>query len=201
MCPLILYNTTPTDRYKIPVKNKTNPSMIEYAMDNCLSGMVYVAVMRYSKCSPYYSEPLIEEFPTDTTAIEGEGVFFKVVVRGYPQPSLTWYHEDTQLTSDYSLELTQDGSLSITSTELKHIGVYKLLAKNSSGSVEREVRLTVRQEEEEAAPVARERVDVQPVSVAEFGDYVAYCHSNSDEMFKYQYMVRIMLYNSYMKSC
>ena len=135
------------------------------------------------------SEPLIEEFPADTTAIEGEGVFFKVVVRGYPQPSLTWYHEDTQLTSDYSLELTQDGSLSIISTEIKHNGVYKLLAKNSSGRVEREVRLTVRQEEEEAAPVTRERVDVQPVSVAEFGDYVAYCHSNSDEMFKYQYMV------------
>ena len=120
-------------------------------------------------------------------------MFFKVVVRGYPQPSLTWYHEDTQLTSDYSLELTQDGSLSIVSTELKHSGVYKLLAKNSSGSVEREVRLTVRQEEEEATPVARERVDVQPVSVAEFGDYVAYCHSNSDEIFKYQYVVRIML--------
>ena len=54
---------------------------------------------------------------------------------------------------------------------------------------EREVRLTVRQEEEKTAPAARERVDVQPVSVAEFGDYVAYCHSNSDEMFKYQYMV------------
>ena len=52
------------------------------------------------------------------------------------------------------------------------------------------MRLTVRQEEEGAAPVARERVDVQPVSVAEFGDYVAYCHSNSDEMFKYQYIVR-----------
>ena len=136
---------------------------------------------------------MIEEFPTDTTATEGEGVFFKVVVRGYPQPSLIWYHEDTQLTSDYSLELTQDGSLSIVATELKHSGVYKLLAKNSSGSVEREVRLTVRQEEEEAAPVARERVDVQPVSVAEFGDYVAYCHSNSDEIFKYQYMVGIML--------
>ena len=145
-------------------------------------------------CFILKTEPAIEEFATDMTAIEGEGVFFKVVVRGYPQPSLTWYHEDTQLTSDYSLELTQDGSLSITSTELKHSGVYKLLAKNSSGSVEREVRLTVRQEEEEAAPLARDRVDVQPVSVAEFGDYVAYCHSNSDEMFKYQYMVRNMLH-------
>ena len=117
-------------------------------------------------------------------------MFFKVVVRGYPQPSLTWYHEDTQLTPDYSLELTQDGSLSITSTELKHSGVYKLLAKNSSGSAEREVRLMVRQEEEEAVPVDRERVEILPVSIAEFGDYVAHCHSNSDEVFKQQYHVR-----------
>ena len=69
--------------------------------------------------------------------------------------------------------------------------MYKLLAKNSSGSAEREVRLTVRQEEEEAAPVERERVEIQPVPVAEFGDYVAYCHSNSDEVFKLQYNVRM----------
>ena len=135
------------------------------------------------------TEPEIEEFPTDTTAIEGEGVFFKVVVRGYPQPSLTWYHEDTLLTPDYSLELTQDGSVSITSTELKHSGVYKLLAKNSSGSAEREVRLTMRQEEEEAAPVDRERVEIQPVPVAELGDYVAYCHSDANKVFKLQYSV------------
>ena len=178
------------------MKYKPDTSNTAYAMDECLSGKPWHTQKINCQCEevkilyyPVYPEPVIEEFPTDTTAIEGEGVFFKVVVRGYPQPSLIWYHEDTQLTSDYSLELTQDGSLSIVATELKHSGVYKLLVNNSSGSVEREVRLTVRQEEEEAAPVARERVDVQPVSVAEFGDYVAYCHSNSDEMFKYQYMV------------
>ena len=118
-------------------------------------------------------------------------MFFKVVVRGYPQPSLTWYHEDTQVIPDYSLELTQDGSLSITSTELKHSGVYKLLANNSSSSAEREVRLTVRQEEEEAALVDSERVEIQPVPVAEFVDYVAYCHSDANKVFKLQYSVRL----------
>ena len=129
----------------------------------------------------------------DTTAIEGEAVFYKVVVRGYPQPSLTWYHEDTQVTPDYSLELTQDGSLSITSTELKHSGVYKLLAKNSSGSAEREVRLIVREEKEEAAPVDRERVEIQPVPVAEYGEYVAHCHSDTNKVFKLQYNVTLPL--------
>ena len=32
----------------------------------------------------------IDEFPSDTCAVEGEGVFFRVVVKGHPQPSLTW---------------------------------------------------------------------------------------------------------------
>ena len=132
---------------------------------------------------------MIKEFPADINAIEGEGVFFKVEVRGYPQPSLTWYHEDTQLTSDYSLELQQDGSLSITSTELRHSGVYKLSVKNNRGSAEREVRLTVRQEEEEAAAVDRERVEVQPVPVEEFGEYVAQNHSHLDKVFRQQYEV------------
>ena len=120
-------------------------------------------------------------------------MFFKVVVRGHPQPSPTWYREDTQVIPDYSLELTQDGSLSITSTELKHSGVYKLLAKNSSGSAEREVRLTVRQEEEEEAPVDRERVEIQPVPEAEFGEYVAHCHSDANKVFKLQYSVTLYL--------
>ena len=135
-------------------------------------------------------EPEIEDFPQDTYAIEGEGVFFQVVVRGSPLPSLTWYHEDTLLTPDYSLELLQDGSLSITSTELRHSGVYRLCAKNCRGSAEREVRLTVTQEQQEAAAVDRERVQVRPVPVAEFGEYVARNHSNSDKSFKIQYTVK-----------
>ena len=137
---------------------------------------------------------MIEEFPTDTCATEGQGVFFKVVVRGYPQPLLTWYYEDTQLTSDYSLEAQESGSLSITSTELRHNGVYKLSANNCKGSAEREVRLTVTLEEKEAAVVDKERVAVQPVPVAEFGDYVAQNHSNQDEVFKLQYRVHNYVY-------
>ena len=136
---------------------------------------------------------MIEEFPTDTSATEGQGVFFKVVVRGYPQPLLTWYHEDTQLTFDYSLELQETGSLSITSTELRHNGVYKLSAYNCKGSAEREVRLTVTLEEEKGTVVDKERVAVQPVPVAEFGDYVAQNHSNQDEVFKLQYRVCLHL--------
>ena len=78
-------------------------------------------------------------------------MFFRVVVRGYPQPSLTWYHDGTQVMSDYSMEIQHDGSLSINFSELKHSGVYRLLASNNRGSAEREVRLIVTQEEKEPA--------------------------------------------------
>ena len=112
-----------------------------------------------------------------------------MVVRGYPQPSFTWYHQDTQLTSDYSIELQEDGSLCIASAELRHSGVYRLSAKNSKGSVEREVMLTVRTEEEGFADkVVDSEVKVQAVPVAEFGDYVAQAHANSNKTF-HQYMV------------
>ncbi len=141
-------------------------------------------------CLGNCSEPAsINEFPSDTCAMEGERVFFKVMVRGNPHPSLTWYHDDTQLTPDYSMEIQRDGSLSITSSEHKHSGVYRLSAKNSRGSAEREVRLTVTQEKEEPAVKAKERVGIQPVHVAEFGEYIAKNHAHSDAIFKLQYEV------------
>jgi hypothetical protein len=133
--------------------------------------------------------PIIEEFPTNTIAIEGECVIFNVTVRGNPQPSLTWYHQDTPLTHHHSLELQEDGSLFIASSELKHSGVYRLSAKNSKGCVEREAKLTVRQDEEKTADVDMERVELEPVPVAEFGYYVAQCHSNSNKILASQYSV------------
>ena len=114
-------------------------------------------------------------------------------MRGNPQPSLTWYHQDAQLTSDYSMELQEDGSLSIVSSELRHGGVYRLSAKNSKGSVEREVTLTVRAEGDEAADEIIDKVEVQAVPVAEFGDYVARAHANSNETFKHQFKVQLTI--------
>ena len=52
------------------------------------------------------------------------------------------------------------------------------------------MKLTVRQEEEETVNADMEGVlEVKPVPVAEFGDYVAHGHSNSNEIFKFQYSV------------
>ena len=119
-------------------------------------------------------------------------------MRGNPQPSPTWYHQDAQLTSDYSMELQEDGTLSIVSTELRHSGVYRLSAKNSKGSVEREVTLTVRAEGDETADEVIDKVEVQAVPVAGFGDYVAQAHANLNETFKHQYMVLLNMYSIFL---
>ena len=135
-------------------------------------------------------EPEIEEFPTDTYANKGEDIIFQVITRGNPAPSLTWYHKDTPLSSDYNLEISQDGNLIITSAELSNDGVYRLVAENSKGSVEREVRLTVTKEEKKEV-VETEKVYMNPIPLENFGDYVVHGHSNSNEIFKQQYAVRI----------
>jgi len=135
-------------------------------------------------------EPVIEEFPTDISATEREGILLKVVVKGQQQPYITWYHNGTELSPGNSHQLQQDGSLTITSAEPKHSGIYKLLANNSNGSDEREVRVTVKEEE----VVKYVNLLVEPIPTAEFGDYVAKNHSHSDEDFRLQYYVCVCIY-------
>ena len=135
--------------------------------------------------------PEIEDFPMDRVLVEGEGVSFKVAVRGDPEPTLTWYHEGKELTSDYSLEIQPDGTLVIASAELRHNGVYKLSARNNSGIAERELSLTVQQEGEEINAPSKESIEVDftAVPVADFGGYVARNHSQSDAGFRKLYEV------------
>ena len=113
-----------------------------------------------------------------------------MAVRGDPEPTLTWYHEGNELISDYSLEIQPDGTLVIASAELRHNGVYKLLARNSSGIAERELSLTVQQEGEEINTPLKE-YDFKAVPVADFGDFVAKNHSQSDAGFRKLYAVSL----------
>ena len=85
----------------------------------------------------------IIQFPEDTYVEDGEGVLFRVEVSGAPHPELVWYHNGVRVAADYSMELAEDGSLTMPSAELKHSGMYKLVASNPAGSVEGEVRLVV----------------------------------------------------------
>ena len=127
---------------------------------------------------------MIEEFPEDTNAIEGEGVYFKVVVSGKPNPSITWFHNEDKVTSDYSVEVLKDGTLSIPSVELKHGGIYKMVAKNTAGSAEQQVKLHVTMEVENTPEVERSTMEFSPIPVAEFGDYVVMNHNNQNKGFR-----------------
>lgn len=114
---------------------------------------------------------------------------FKVVVSGKPIPTLTWYHNDTKLVANYAQEILDDGSLNIPSVELKHGGVYKLVATNDATTVEQEVQLTVQVEGEKSPEGERKSVDFEPVPVEAFGEYVAQNHGNNNQGFRDQFQV------------
>ena len=120
---------------------------------------------------------------------------FQVEVTGTPQPKLTWYHNGEEVWADYSKELAEDGSLTMPSAELKHSGVYQLVAVNPSGRVEREVMLSVESENVEANNVhAYETVPMcDAIPVAVFGDHVEQRHARNNKPFKDEYEVRLVL--------
>ena len=151
-----------------------------------------------SKCIPLHSRlkhvceiagPVIMDFSSNKHLTEGESITFKTAVSGNPEPTLIWYHEGIELKSDYAVEIQPSGVLSIASAELKHSGVYKLQARNPSGTAEREVKLIVRPDNEEINPVQKEIVEFVPIPVNSFGEYVAGNHSHSDAGFRNQYEV------------
>ena len=139
--------------------------------------------------APVAVPPTIDEFPSAMTVEEGHQVKFKVSVKGVPFPTFNWYHNDDIITDDYAHENKQDGSLIIHTVEGKHKGTYHFVANNSAGTVDQKVTLVV------AKNVTKvEGVNVGPIPVKDFGEFVAEGHANSNQLFKVQFEVR---YHSY----
>ena len=137
-----------------------------------------------------FLEPQITKFPSDTTVIEGEGVYFKIKMSGEPQPTVIWYHDGEPVRADYACEIEADGSLAIPSAELKHSGVYKAVAANQHGSEEREIKLMVNEEGGASTYIAiDDMVSSRPIPISEFGKYVAELHANLNQPFKDLYQV------------
>ena len=148
-----------------------------------------------------YTEPKITKFPEDKHVLEGEKVVFKVRVTGSPQPKMTWYHDGQEVKSDYSMELGDDGSLTMPSTETKHSGVYQLVARNKVGTVEKKVTLTVLREGEQAPHLNNRHITFSPIPMNEFGEYVAGGHANDNTDFKDQYTVSYTIYIFELEMC
>ena len=120
--------------------------------------------------------------------IERRAVLLAVSVTGVPAPKMVWYHNGDEVVEDHSIEVTDDGYLMVPCAELRHSGVYQLVAVNTAGRVEREVTLTVR---EEGQSVTDEDVNLSSIPVEQFPDHVGKCHFNDNKGFRDQYNVSV----------
>ena len=139
------------------------------------------------------NEPSVTVFPEHSiSVVEGRNVVLPVKIIG--QSSLTWYHDNTRLGSDYAHEISSDGSLTIITAEMSHSGTYRLVASNNEGAVEKQVQLSViNEEDEETLPSAvLTAEESEPIPVTGFGQYVSQNHANSNNGFKLQYKVSMM---------
>ena len=120
---------------------------------------------------------------------EGESVLLHMKVGGTPKPTLVWYFKGKELRPDYSIDVAEeDGSVTLLRAETRHAGVYKVVATNKAGSVEREVKLFVRKKQEYIHGVADQKL-LRPVPVAEFRKYVQDHHANNNQQFEKLYRV------------
>ena len=129
------------------------------------------------------------EFPEDTKHVtEGESVLLHMKVTGAPKPTLVWYFEGKELRPDYSIDLAEeDGSVTILWAETRHAGVYKVVATNKAGSVEKEVKLFVHKKRERIPGVVDQK-GFRPIPVAEFRKYVQ-DHANDNKQLENLYKV------------
>ena len=142
--------------------------------------------------------PVVLKFPEDTCLQEGEEVLFHVEVTGTPQPVVTWYYNGEEVVADYSKELSEDGSLTMSSAEIKHSGVYQLVARNQAGRVERKVTLTVVPEGAAMDGPSYAVVAAHgAIPVTSFGDHVEQKHSKNNKPFKDEFEVRMFNINIY----
>ena len=92
---------------------------------------------------------------------------FPVVVTGIPPPTITWYHDDSQIHSGYAHDIASDGSLTIYFAEMKHAGAYKMVAVNRGSTAEQTLRLSMIREDVQVTapplPVPPAKPPKQPV--------------------------------------
>ena len=80
------------------------------------------------------------------------------------------------------------------SAEIKHSGVYQLVAVNKAGRMKREVGLCVNQEGQPSLHGPKTKIGLVPIPTEEFGDYVVKCHANDNKDFIDQFSVRLFTF-------
>lgn len=136
----------------------------------------------------------IEDFPDEMVATVGEYVIIYAHVSGFPQPTLNWFHNDMNVITDHTIEVSEDGTLSIPSMEPRHTGIYRLEATNGHCRRYKELSLTIEEEEqsnlEKSVSLSKSLMnDNEPVPQASFEQYVESHHSSTNNAFQFQFMV------------
>ena len=94
--------------------------------------------------------------------------------------------------ADYSITVADDGTLTLDSAEVRNSGIYQIVAQNRAGRVERELMLTVKEEEKErkgAESPAQGEGGFGDVPLALFGRHVESYHANNNRGFNSEYQV------------
>ena len=133
--------------------------------------------------------PAINGFPSHLFLTEGEGFRIEAKVEGHPPPTLVWFHNEEAVVTDYSTGIDEQGSLFFPSIELKHSGVYKVIATNASGQAEKVVTVSVMNEGCDGGEGGGSGETNRPVTVLEFGTFVSKHHSHGNKKFRESYEV------------
>eukprot|EP00731_Ephydatia_muelleri_P018888 Em0011g928a len=171
-------NTSPYGKIKKTTSHTTE-------MDTIDTGKTEEVQYATISGEPAHQAPSIKEFPTDSDVVNGEEVVFNVRVTGYPRPSFTWYQNGTNMTTDHSFTLGEDGSLVIHTAEMGHAGVYELEVANELGVDRRRVSLGVYGSEIELP--GDYQMTLPAVPLTKFGPYVAKSHEKNNVGFTNQY--------------
>ena len=137
----------------------------------------------------HIAAPSINGVPSHLPPLEGKEVHIEVNVKGYPPPIIVWYHNEDPIVTESSIEIDKQGCLFFPSIELKHSGVYKVVATNTSGQTEKEVTVSVMSEGCDGGEGDKSREINRPVPVAEFGTFVSEHHALGNAKFTENYQV------------
>ena len=89
--------------------------------------------------------------------------------------------------------MADDGTLTLDSAEVRNSGIYQMVAQNRAGRVERELMLTVKEEEKEerkrAESPSQDVGGYGEVPLALFGRHVESYHANNNRGFNSEYQV------------
>ena len=86
-----------------------------------------------------YAPIIVKDLKAKEKCVEDSSFVFECAVKGFPKPEIKWYFEDKEITAEsieYKLSADEVNRLSIEKVTTQNSGHFKLVAKNTLGSVQ-----------------------------------------------------------------